>query len=122
MTGSVGVALPRWKCHKEVSAAKITEVRTPQGECIHAIGLTTCGYTSDKHFKHGGGPMDHTFTPQDVGNVGPLLTLEGGGFVEIEPEYLVKHKPQVGGYYVVYDDGYKSFSPAETFEGGYTRL
>lgn len=34
-------------------------------------------------------------------------------------EYLQKHKPQEGGYYVVYEDGYKSFSPAEAFESGY---
>jgi hypothetical protein len=26
----------------------------------------------------------------------------------------------VGGYYVVYEDGYTSWSPAEAFEGGYT--
>ncbi|MCK9988658.1 MAG: hypothetical protein AzoDbin1_05130 [Azoarcus sp.] len=28
----------------------------------------------------------------------------------------------VGGYYVVYEDGYKSFSPAIAFESGYTRI
>jgi hypothetical protein len=28
----------------------------------------------------------------------------------------------IGGYYVVYEDGYKSFSPASAFENGYTRL
>lgn len=36
--------------------------------------------------------------------------------------YREKHRPDVGGYYVVYDDGYKSFSPAKAFEEGYTRL
>ena len=30
--------------------------------------------------------------------------------------------PEVGGYYVVYEDGYKSFSPAGAFESGYTPL
>jgi hypothetical protein len=30
-----------------------------------------------------------------------------------------KHKPQVGGYYVLYKDGYASFSPASAFEEGY---
>lgn len=33
-----------------------------------------------------------------------------------------KHQPKEGGYYVVYEDGYKSFSPAEAFESGYTRI
>lgn len=37
-------------------------------------------------------------------------------------EWLDKHNPEVGGYYVVYADGYKSFSPAEAFEEGYTKI
>ena len=28
----------------------------------------------------------------------------------------------VGGYLVVYEDGFRSWSPAEAFEGGYTRI
>lgn len=35
-------------------------------------------------------------------------------------DYMNKHKPQAGGYYVVYEDGYKSFSPADAFESGYS--
>lgn len=38
---------------------------------------------------------------------------------EVEAAYIEKHKPQVGGYYVVYKDGYKSYSPAKAFEEGY---
>ena len=30
--------------------------------------------------------------------------------------------PAVGGYYVRYKDGFESWSPAEAFEKGYTRL
>lgn len=48
------------------------------------------------------------------------LILEGGGRVRVDAEYMKKHAPKKGGYYVVYDDGYKSFSPAEPFESGYT--
>lgn len=42
----------------------------------------------------------------------------------IQPDriYMEKHKPEVGGYYVLYADGYASFSPAESFESGYTKL
>ena len=40
----------------------------------------------------------------------------------VSAEYLRKHQPHVGGYYVVYKDGYASFSPAEAFEDGYTRI
>ncbi len=35
-------------------------------------------------------------------------------------QWLDKHKPEAGGYYVVYKDGYASFSPAQAFEEGYT--
>jgi hypothetical protein len=35
---------------------------------------------------------------------------------------MFKHKPEVGGYYVVYKDGYRSFSPAEAFETGYEKI
>lgn len=37
-------------------------------------------------------------------------------------EYMNKHQPQIGGYYVKYADGYESFSPAEAFESGYTKV
>jgi len=36
--------------------------------------------------------------------------------------WLDKHNPEVGGYYVVYDDGYQSFSPAKAFEDGYSPI
>lgn len=40
--------------------------------------------------------------------------------VEVEPEYIEKHNPDAGGYYVIYEGGYKSFSPTGVFESGYT--
>lgn len=43
----------------------------------------------------------------------------------IEPvsiEFLRKHSPQVGGYYVVYEDGYISYSPEKAFEDGYKQV
>lgn len=40
----------------------------------------------------------------------------------VSEEYLEKHKPEVGGYFVVYSDGYKSYSPAGPFEDGYTKV
>jgi hypothetical protein len=54
-----------------------------------------------------------------------LLVPDIGTGVEIEPvevdaEYMERHKPQIGGYYVRYEDGYESWSPAAAFEGGYT--
>ena len=40
--------------------------------------------------------------------------------VGVSDKYMEKHDPQVGGYYVLYFDGYESFSPAKAFEDGYT--
>jgi hypothetical protein len=52
------------------------------------------------------------------------LAFDGGLFapISMEKDWLDKHNPEVGGYYVVYEDGYKSFSPAKAFESGYTLI
>lgn len=51
----------------------------------------------------------------------PDLVLGGIGFiVSLLPDWHQKHKPQVGGYLVQYEDGYQSYSPAKAFEEGYT--
>lgn len=42
------------------------------------------------------------------------------GLIVVSREYIEKHGPQVGGYYVVYKDGYKSYSPCDAFEDGYS--
>ena len=47
---------------------------------------------------------------------------EGYDPVPLDPAYVVKHAPVSGGYYVVYADGYESWSPAKAFEEGYKRI
>lgn len=42
--------------------------------------------------------------------------------VSVSEEWLCRHKPEVGGYYVVYGDGYASYSPADAFEQGYSLI
>lgn len=53
-----------------------------------------------------------------------LLSFEEEGYapVCVDGDWMRRHRPEVGGYYVVYRDGYKSFSPAQAFEEGYTRI
>lgn len=53
-----------------------------------------------------------------------MLTPADAGYApfRVDAAYMRKHTPHVGGYYVVYTDGYKSFSPAQAFEEGYTRI
>ncbi len=52
------------------------------------------------------------------------LIFEDEGFpaILVSYNYDVKHDPEPGGYYVVYSDGYQSYSPAEAFESGYTKV
>lgn len=46
----------------------------------------------------------------------PRITLA------VDAAYCDKHNPKPGGYFVVYEDGYQSYSPAEAFESGYTLM
>ena len=86
--------LPRYKCHKEVRALKIASVhRASKFAPDAAVGRLFIS------------PEDERFES-----------------VEVSEEYVEKHNPQVGGYYVVYEDGYKSYSPAKAFEEGYTLI
>ncbi len=59
----------------------------------------------------------------DGGPNHPPVILEGDAHrVTVDQEYMEKHNPHVGGYYVRYEDGYESFSPADAFESGYTLI
>ena len=52
---------------------------------------------------------------------GYRITLEDGN-VRVANAWVAKHFPMIGGYFVQYADGYESFSPAEAFERGYTKI
>ncbi len=53
-----------------------------------------------------------------------LICPSDEGYVAfvVSAGYVTKHDPKVGGYFVQYEDGYRSFSPSNAFESGYTRL
>jgi hypothetical protein len=55
---------------------------------------------------------------------GTNLVFQNGDFgpLEMPPEWMDKHQPKAGGYYVVYEDGYESYSPQKAFEEGYTLI
>lgn len=57
-------------------------------------------------------------------NAGTMITPADEGFdpFTVDAAYMKKHNPEAGGYYVVYADGYESFSPTKAFEEGYTKL
>ena len=90
--------MPRYQCHKKVWALKIAAIARPGDRLTDGVSTVT-----------GGGAL---ITPADAGYA-PF---------GVDAEYVQKHNPHVGGYYVVYEDGYTSFSPAAAFEEGYTLI
>lgn len=57
--------------------------------------------------------VNDILTPENYDRYAPFVLSE---------DFIKKFNPQPGGYYVVYEDGYKSYSPAEAFEKGYTLI
>jgi hypothetical protein len=53
-----------------------------------------------------------------------MMVPEEDGFapIALDDEFVRKHSPKVGGYWVQYEGGYTSFSPADAFEGGYSLI
>ena len=98
MKMTVSREMPRYQCHKKVWALKIKELTTHQNP-------DTSGNSASASY-------GATITPAE----------DGYAPFEVPAEYVTKHRPEVGGYYVVYDDGYKSYSPAKAFEEGYSRI
>jgi hypothetical protein len=112
--------LPRYKCHKEVGALKIVKIeqeQTPTFDgpvCRGSMALGTgCGRCESCRWE-----AQHGTTPKWWITVAD----EGYGPIIVDAAYIQKHNPQPGGYYIVYPDGYKSFSPAQAFEEGYTLI
>lgn len=86
--------MPRYRCHKEVWALKIEKIER------HNEGDPTAETDGSAMLT-----VDDRYAP-----------------IRVDHDYMRKHKPEVGGYYVVYEDGYGSFSPADAFEGGYSPI
>ena len=56
------------------------------------------------------------------GNAMIVPVEKGYAAFPVDAAYVGKHTPKAGGYFVVYPDGYKSWSPADAFEDGYTAV
>ena len=86
------MGLPLYQCHKQVRACKIERVH-------HAVD-------------------------EDIAEVRCWLTPENPEIMPIRvgKDYYKKHQPEAGGYYLLYADGYESFSPAGAFEAGYSLI
>lgn len=62
--------------------------------------------------------FNHAKSDEDI----RLLVEDGFAPIDGCGEICLRYIPSPGDYYVVYDDGYKSVSPAKAFEDGYTRI
>lgn len=93
MENSPFLPMPRYRCHKEVRAMKIATV-----EVVKTV--------EDDEVSHGIlWPVNHHHDR-----------------IRVSAAYLKKHEPEPGGYYVLYQDGYESWSPAGAFQEGYTLI
>lgn len=96
MTMNVAREMPRFQSHKKVWALKIAVI-------IPKPNPDPTGNSAASSYGAAILPADTSYDS-----------------FEVTAEYVNKHQPHAGGYYVVYEDGYKSFSPAAAFESGYT--
>ena len=111
--------MPRYRCHKEVRALKIAAVirvlepAFSKPVCRGCVALNSaCGHCERCLWRAEHNDPGYVIIPEDQ-NCARFC---------VDKQYIAKHNPQPGGYYVVYDDGYKSFSPAQAFEEGYSKL
>lgn len=45
-----------------------------------------------------------------------------GHHTRVSVEWVLKNNPDPGGYYVIDEEGYANYLPAEAFEAGYTLI
>lgn len=117
---NVMTPMPQYQSHKKVWALKIAAIeQEPLPEfkgatCKGSYALrSACGQCERCEWERVHGPSMRTIITPDDHGYAPFF---------VDQAYMDKHKPEVGGYYVVYEGGYKSFSPAKAFEEGYTRI
>ncbi len=95
MSDAMQAEMPKYRSHKHVWALKIAAVE------IHADGSATVA------------PDDARYAPFKVDRDYVTKRFPTGGWETLEKDL---------GYFVVYADGYKSWSPTAAFEDGYTRV
>lgn len=91
------IEMPKYKSHKIVWALKIKSI-VFDSDLANETNRETDGSA--------------IITPEE----------EGYATFKVNHEYCHKHKPKTGGYYVAYDGGYTSWSPADAFESGYSKV
>jgi len=115
--------MPCYKSHKHVWALKIKAIERANPPTIQELQDLLDSQEEIPVTVNSYGSLSAQGKDVDEEVVGAFITPEEDGYATfpVSRKYVLKHNPQVGGYYVVYADGYKSWSPAQAFEEGYTR-
>lgn len=82
----------------------------PQYKCRKVVGALKIEF------------VEHVFEEGDQPTNRIVLSFEDESVPKQEEDISSKPVPDAGWYYVRYEDGYTSFSPAEQFEDGYTLI
>lgn len=53
---------------------------------------------------------------------GKLFNSADEGIKPVDPEFFRRHQPYVGAWFVLYDNGYQSICPDESFRDGYVAI
>ena len=85
-----------------------TQMELPKYKCIKDINAVKI---TDIESHDSDGKGSHTMVFGEIGS-SKFLT----------DEWKARHNPEIGGYFVVYKDGYTSYSPAAAFEEGYVKI
>jgi hypothetical protein len=99
-----GTPMPAYRSHKTVWALKINDVLPAPLPTIDELDRILNG-------------------DEGRSDIGAILVVEGHfAPIAVSRDWVAKHVPTKGGYYVAYRDGYTSFSPCAAFEEGYTKI
>ena len=91
--------LPKYECHK----------------IVHALKIKSIEFDSDKS-------VEENRETDGSAIITPVEDSYATFKVNHDVVMRIKNIDDDLGYYVVYEDGYKSWSPTKVFEDGYTRI
>lgn len=115
--------MKQYQCHKVVSAFKIKHINLVNFELSDIERGRFYQLLTAKEGDAGTpSQWDEVRLPKTA-NIGVIYPEDESLMpLCVSMDYINKHTPKEGGYYVRYEDGYESWSPAAVFEKGYVEI